>query len=265
MDFDESRIYLPGDDVRTIDWRVTARTGIAHTKVFREERERSVILVVEFSQSMFFGTRVAFKSVIAAQAAALIGWAAINRGDRVGALLASGSGHHELRPAGGRRGVLRLLNMVVEASHPVNGYGTDDGLDAALVRTRRVVKPGSLVVVISDFYGLDDEAQRHFMRLRAHNDVMACWIRDPLEQHAPPPGRYPITDGRYRAVLDTARVGAQRFEGLCQRREARVRTLIRERGIPIVEINTCDDVGDALQRGFAEPVYTGEARSGTHA
>ncbi len=86
IDFQESRNYQPGDDIRTMDWRVTARTGRPHTKVFQEERERPIIIVIDCNPSMFFGTRVAFKAVIAARLAALIAWAAIRNGDRIGAV-----------------------------------------------------------------------------------------------------------------------------------------------------------------------------------
>ena len=116
MEFAESRIYQPGDDVRSIDWRVTARTGRPHTKLFQEERERPVILLVDLGASMFFGTRKAFKSVLAAETAALIAWAAMHGGDRVGALVAGRSAHMELKPVAGRRGVLRVLRALAALS-----------------------------------------------------------------------------------------------------------------------------------------------------
>jgi uncharacterized protein (DUF58 family) len=191
MEFAESRAYQPGDDVRTIDWRVTARTGRPHTKLFQEERERPVILLVDLCASMFFGTRRAFKSVVACEAAALVAWAALARGDRIGALLVAGDGHRELKPAGGRRGVLRVLRaLALLARHDTHRSSTeDDRLAEALERARHVARPGSLVVVISDFHGFGADAERHLTRLRQHNDVMACWITDALELAPPPPGR----------------------------------------------------------------------------
>ena len=117
MDYQESRVYQSGDDIRSMDWRVTARTGRAHVKLYQEERERPVVVMVDLGPGMFFATRGAFKSVIAARAAALIGWAAIQNGDRIGALLFNG-GHHEIRPQGGQRGVLRLIRELVTATDP---------------------------------------------------------------------------------------------------------------------------------------------------
>ena len=117
MDYLESRAYQPGDDIRSMDWRVTARTDSAHVKLYQEERERPVVVMIDLGPGMFFATRGAFKSVIAARAAALIGWAAIQNGDRIGAFLFNG-GHHELRPLGGQRGVMRLIRQLVAATDP---------------------------------------------------------------------------------------------------------------------------------------------------
>ncbi len=110
IDFAEVRVYQPGDDIRTIDWRVTARTGVAHTKLFQEERERPVLLLVDQSSSMYFGSRVMFKSVLAARTAALLAWAVLERGDRIGGIVFSEHGHREIRPRRNKHAVLRLLN-----------------------------------------------------------------------------------------------------------------------------------------------------------
>ena len=103
VDYAESRIYQPGDDIRQMDWRVTARTGKPHTKVFREERNRPVIVWLDLRRPMLFATRGAFKGVRAAEAAALVAWSAVANGDRLGGLVFSETEHHELRPALGSR------------------------------------------------------------------------------------------------------------------------------------------------------------------
>ena len=204
MEFAESRIYQPGDDVRSIDWRVTARTGRPHTKLFQEERERPVILLVDLGASMFFGTRKAFKSVLAAETAALIAWAAMHGGDRVGALVAGRSAHMELKPVAGRRGVLRVLRALATVSRPARDEEEQKiDLSGSLLRARHVARPGSLLVIISDFYGLDEAAVGHLTRMRQHNDMLACWIHDALEREPPPPGRYGVSDGWQTATLDT--------------------------------------------------------------
>lgn len=251
MEFAESRIYQPGDDVRSIDWRVTARTGRPHTKLFQEERERPVILLVDLGASMFFGTRTAYKSVLAAETAALIAWAAMGGGDRIGALVAGRSHHLEVEPVSGRRGVLRVLRALAALSRQEsNDEEQQIKLCDSLLRARHVARPGSLLVVISDFYDLDEEAAAQLSRMRQHNDMLACWIHDGLEIAPPPPGRYEVSDGWQTATLDTvgrrarARYAASfgaRFEALC--------ATLGRLAIPLLPIATGDDVAETLRRG----------------
>lgn len=251
MEFAESRIYQPGDDVRSIDWRVTARTGRPHTKLFQEERERPVILLVDLGASMFFGTRTAYKSVVAAETAALIAWAAMGGGDRVGALVAGRSGHMELKPVAGRRGVLRVLHALAALSRPAaNDEEQRIGLRESLLRARHVARPGSLLVIISDFYGLDEDAAGHLTRMRQHNDMLACWIHDALEREPPPPGRYGVSDGWQTATLDTlSRRARSRYVESFGAEAERLRTTLGRLAIPLLPIATGDDVAEALRRG----------------
>jgi uncharacterized protein (DUF58 family) len=251
MEFAESRIYQPGDDVRSIDWRVTARTGRAHTKLFQEERERPVILLVDLGASMFFGTRTAYKSVLAAETAALIAWAAMHGGDRVGALVAGRSAHLELKPVSGRRGVLRVLRALAALSRPAKDDEDQHiGLCDSLLRARHVARPGSLLVVISDFYGLDEDAAGHLSRMRQHNDMLACWIHDVLEREPPPPGRYGVSDGWQTATLDTTgRRARARYAASFAAQFERLRATLGRLAIPLLPIATGDDVAEALRRG----------------
>lgn len=253
MDFQEFRAYQPGDDIRTMDWRVTARTGRPHVKVYQEERERPVIVLVDLSPSLFFGTRQAFKSVIAVRAATLIGWAAVGRGDRIGAFLFSEHTHHEISPAGGQHGVLRLIRDFVTWSDPDTPRDSrrQGSLGAALKRLRRVARPGSLVVLFSDFYSLDADTDSHLTHLRQHNDVLACQVWDPVELTPPPPGRYGITDGITTGVLDTSSAQSrQQYEAYFLDHHLRVRELMRKRGVPLLRLATHDDVADSLRRGL---------------
>ena len=251
MEYSESRIYLPGDDIRSIDWRVTARTGRTHTKLFHEERDRPVLFVVDLGVSMRFGTRKAFKSVVAAEAASLLAWAAADDGDRVGGLVLAGGRAAESRIRGGRRGALGLFRALAAAGDdtaaPVDGGGLED----ALARARRVARPGTLVIAISDFSRLRDRAERHLAKLREHNDLICVWIHDRLEAVPPPPARYPIGDGRRTATLDTrsgevARAIAQRFAGI----ETRITTACERTGAILVRIRCGDDVRGALRQAL---------------
>lgn len=256
MDYLESRGYQPGDDIRSMDWRVTARSGRAHVKVYQEERERPVVAMIDLGPGMFFATRGAFKSVIATRAAALIGWAAIRNGDRIGALLFNG-GHREIRPMGGQRGVLRLIRELVPASDPrtgMNALPNGKHLDEALGRLRRVARPGSLVFILSDFYAIGDDTHRHLQQLRKHNDVFACQIIDPIEIEPPPPGHYAVTDGVHTSILDSrSRSPRQAYSDYFANHHLAVRSLMGRCAIPLLQLSTSEDVTEQLRAGLQNP------------
>ncbi len=207
MEFDESRLYQPGDDIRNIDWRVTARTGKPHTKLFREERERPVFVWLDLRASMHFATRGKYKSVLAAELAAMIAWSALNNGDRIGGVIFSDNEHHELKPQRGKTAVLRLINRIVNdatwAGQIPEGTGKQS-LEHALLRLRRVARPGSLIFLISDFRYLDAQAEIQLSRLSRHNEVVMLFVYDRLEQALPPPGRYKVSDGSREFLVDTS-------------------------------------------------------------
>jgi len=253
MDYLESRAYQPGDDIRSMDWRVTARTDSAHVKLYQEERERPVVVMIDLGPGMFFATRGAFKSVIAARAAALIGWAAIQNGDRIGAFLFNGV-HHELRPLGGQRGVMRLIRQLVTATDPAtvaanqHGVAQNSALNDALLRLHRVARPGSLVFILSDFYGINADTRRHLQRLRTHNDIVACQVVDALELAPPPAGRYAITDGAETGLLDTETTSRRRaYADYFAEHHRAVRNLMQQSAVPLQRIATTDDVAQALR------------------
>ena len=230
MEFDESRPYQPGDDPRSIDWRVTARSTTAYTKLFREERERPVLVCADLRSNMHFATRGCFKSVNAARAAALIAWAAHHRGDRLGGLIFGDTTHRELKPRLGRRAALRFVHQLAEhrdwprtnkkGSEPflsVSEKGSDP-FAQAMSSLRRVARPGRLVVVISDFIGFDRAAQSYLSSVARHNEVLAVFMNDPLERRLPPPGRYRIVSPD--DVIAPPSQHAPRVDDRADRREA---------------------------------------------
>ena len=204
MEFAEARLYQPGDDVRHIDWRVTARSGKTHTKLFREERERPVMLLLDQSRSMFFGSKIRLKSVQAARIAALIGWHSLLNGDRVGGVLFSEKSHCEFRPRSSQKHYLRLLsNITTDHNYIVDNmkenywdFNYDYLLNHALRRLRHVVQSGSLVYIFSDFSGYNEESRKHFFQLTKHSQVNAFLVIDPLEKEISTRGRYAMSDGR---------------------------------------------------------------------
>ncbi|MEJ2229871.1 MAG: DUF58 domain-containing protein [Nitrospirales bacterium] len=267
IDFEESRRYQPGDDVRLMDWRVMARTNEPYLKVFREERERPVFLVVDDRTGMRFGTKVAFKSVIAAHAAALLGWASHERGDRVGAVVFSDEDHVELRPRGGRAGVLQLLNFLAQASAPrfqsvEHPRPSSSSLQLALNRVMTTARPGSLIFLLSDFREWDQQAKHTLIRLGDHQEVVAILIYDQLEQKPPPAGQYPVSDGQRMGIFNTgsAKTVQSYSEQFTQRYED-IRTLCLTRGIGFIPLGTHDDIPFHLRSGLQD---LGKRRSAHH-
>jgi uncharacterized protein (DUF58 family) len=259
MEFDESRPYQPGDDIRSLDWRVTARTGKPHTKLFREERERPVLLWVDYRTPMFFATRGVFKSVLAARTAALLAWSSAHQGDRIGGLVFSDSGHRELRPRRGRGAVLRLIHELAALGKPDDGDQTLARVTAAatqnaahaLGRLRRVARPGSLVFLMSDFRNLGERAESHLLLLAKHNSLVMVFISDPLEEHLPPAGRYRVSDGNRTIDLDTGNKGlglAYREHFLNRRRD--LETLCRRNGMFFLPCSTHQDIVKRLHLAF---------------
>jgi len=191
LDFAEVREYQPGDDVRMIDWKVTARSGKTHTKLFVEERERPVLLVVDFRAGMRFGTQGMYKSVLAARLAALLGWCAVASHDRVGGFVFTDDWHDEIRPQSGRRGLMSLFRAIHHSQQRIPRRGGDQ-LASTLQRLRHGVHGGSTVVLLSDFDGFDDAAHAALGSALQSLDVMAVHICDPLDANLPPAGRYPM-------------------------------------------------------------------------
>jgi uncharacterized protein (DUF58 family) len=256
MEFDESRPYQPGDDPRNIDWRVTARSSEAYTKLFREERERPVLIVTDLRSSMHFATQGCFKSVSAARAAALLAWAAHHRGDRLGGIVFGDTRHRELRPRLGRQAALRYVHEIV--THP-DWKSSDDQaasdeeppLTQAMSALRRVTHPGSLVIVISDFVGMSRNAQSYLSGVARHNEVLAILLSDPLERRLPPPGRYRLVSHDEEMAIDTYARGARSdYQRLFEDRIAAMEKFSQRYGIHLLQLSTEDDPIQSLQQAL---------------
>ena len=253
MEFDESRPYQPGDDPRSIDWRVTARSTTAYTKLFREERERPVLVVVDLRANMHFATKGCFKSVNASRAAALLSWAAHHRGDRLGGLIFGDTTHRELKPRLGRRAALRYVHELV--AHPdwnirERAPESDDEapLTQAMSALRRVARPGSLVVILSDFFGFARAAQSYLSSVARHNEVLAVFLNDPLERQLPPPGHYRLVSRDDELAIDTYARGARRdYRQAFQARRHELEAFCRRYGVHLMPLSTEDDPVTALQ------------------
>jgi len=263
IDFEEFRPYQQGDDIRTIDWRVTARTGKPFTKVFREERERPVIIAVDQSSSMYFGSQVAFKSVIAAQAAALFCWMAIDNGDRVGGLVYGDTEQSLIRPKRSRRSALHLLDQIQKFNSLLSTQTTHHAdttevpstarLSDSLAEIRRITKPGSTLYIISDFTTLDDLAMRYLSQLSQNNNVVCCFVYDALEENLPVPGYYSITDGENKGTLNSFSKKARQAyqENFKTRMETLQGDLVKLR-IPFLKLRTNQLVVEQIRKWTAQ-------------
>jgi len=256
MEFDESRPYQPGDDPRSIDWRVTARSTTAYTKLFREERERPVLVVVDLRANMHFATRGCFKSVNASRAAALLSWAAHHRGDRLGGLIFGDTTHRELKPRLGRQAALRFVHQLAEHPDWGNRYLASDDtepLTQAMSSLRRVARPGSLVVVLSDFVGFSRGAQSYLSSVARHNEVLAVFLNDPLERQLPPPGRYRLVSNDNELAIDTVAKAARKdYREAFQARTQELEAFCKRYGVHLMPLSTEDDPVTALQTALGK-------------
>jgi uncharacterized protein (DUF58 family) len=249
MEFDETRLYQPGDDIRSIDWRVTARTGKTHTKVFREERERPVFISVDDRLTMQFATRGVFKSVLAAKLAGLLAWAAEYHGDRIGGQIFSELECRELKPQNGRHAVLRFLSAIVGKTNltsSINELGTTAlpkiTLEQVLARLAQHARPGSLVYVISDFRGINEQTETYLAKLAQHCEVVLIFIYDPLESSLPTKGRYRFTNNERDVVIDTSdKQRLKNFQQLFTLRLQRIESLAKKRGLTFIKCSTSED------------------------
>ena len=251
IEFDELRAYQPGDDVRSIDWRVTARTGRPHSRVFREDHEQPVWLLTDLGPAMRFGTRRAFKSVAAAEASALLSWWSVEAGDRVGGFVLGEDRCVAHPPRGQQARHWAFLQALAKATEPREAKDEEDNtavsLDAALGRLATAVHPGSRVFIISDFEGLGPAGRRHLIQLARWCDVRCVLVYDVLEAHAPPNGEYRIHDGSgSRAITVGGRRPRQDYEDLFHERVEELRQFCQAHRVELMALRTDENPGDVL-------------------
>lgn len=257
MDFEEVRLYQPGDDIRSIDWRVTARTQIPHTKLYREERERPIFMLADQRSSMFFGSRVCFKSVMAAYISSVLGWAAMGNSDRIGGLVFGDHNQREIRPRRSKHALLELIHQLQDYNQQLNSpIATETNtpllsLAKVFSDARRIVKPGSAVFIVSDFHDMDEQCERELYSLSRHADLRLIHIYDPLEQHLD--SKYPLTvsDGKTRLQLPSHQKAFQRaYSQLFSERLEQLTQFSRRLGISLLSIGTQDDCQQILRQTF---------------
>jgi len=242
LNFEELRNYLPGDDIRTIDWKVTARTGKPHVRVYTEERDRPSLLIVDQRMTMFFGSQVYMKSVIAAEAAALVAHRLLAQGDRVGGLVFGDDAIAEHRPVRSPRALHRMLASIAEANqrlHAAASVPEPGSLNRVLQAAARIAKTNYLVMVFSDFDTADADTEPLIRALAQNNDLLLFSVTDPLGYAMPEGFRFTGSDGQLQAEFDTSdRSVREGIETLMQDRLTGISDIARKHGLPFLPLST---------------------------
>ncbi len=242
LNFEELRDYLPGDDIRTIDWKVTARAGTPHVRVYTEERDRPALLLVDQRVSMFFGTQVYMKSVIAAEAAAIAAHRVLAQGDRVGGIVFTEDALAEHRPQRRPVSLSRFLSSIGVANTSLHaglpGNGTVS-LNRILDQAARIANTNALVCMFSDFDGMDESSETLFRRLSQSNDLIAFNISDPSSRQLPRGMKLTVSDGDEQIELDSSDANlSERVKSAMEDRLSQLMAWSGRYGFPVVPLTT---------------------------
>lgn len=255
VDFEEVRLYAPGDDVRSIDWRVTARSGDPHTKLFQEDREQPIVLLIDLRSPMWFGSKNCFKTVLASHIASVLAWAGLDAGERVGGIAMTNSGLFEIKPQRSKRSVLRLLRLMESAPAPSSSsYSkSNDSWPVALSQLKSLSRPGARLMLISDFTDLlsDTSVEKTLRDIVSHRQVVCFKITDPLDAELPPSGKYALTDGNKQIKMDTSMQRLRNaYKDDFEKSQAEVIDYLRRYQVPLVPVDTSENPNELLQRVF---------------
>jgi len=253
LDFEEVRNYVAGDDIRNIDWKVTARTQKTHSKVFSEEKEKPALIVVDQSKSMFFGSQKKTKSVVAAEIAALTAFKVLKEGDRVGGVVFADKGIDIIYPKRDRKNILRFLEKIVTRNRELidsEPMEFEKALNTVLSKVKNIVTHDFLVVIISDFNRYNPDLIKFISRLSLHNDVILTKVYDPMEKMIPQTKiiagdtkRQLLLDGDERKLRD-------RFESTFNEDFEKFKEQMKKHRIPVTSIDTIKDTDVQLKELF---------------
>ncbi len=262
LEFEEVRAYVPGDDVRNIDWRVTARTGRPHLKLYSEDRERSVLVCIDRNDSMRFGTRVTFKSIQAARAAALIGWAAVHNNDRIGSSIFGNvpEGQRFFGPRRSRRSLWRMMKLLCDHK---DHFKQPMALDDHLQLLGKAAPSGSLVFIISDFLNLGHDLKKRLADLHARTDVVLIAVNDPADGKLNKAGTIIFSKGQEKIAIDTDdREGLRAYERAWNRNRQILDDMVKSLRLGFVQLSTDRDARSDLALGLRRIRKTGGRGAG---
>lgn len=253
MDFDQVRLYQAGDDVRNIDWRVTARTQVPHTKVFIEERERPILIISDLRSSMFFGSQ-RLKSVVACEVSAALAWAGLGINDRVGGVIFGAQDQFDIKPKRSHHSALQFIHGLQNFSEALL-TPQEDKLDLAtlLEESRQLALPGSTVFIVSDFHDLNSTCEPHLFSLAKHCNINFCQVTDQLERQLPEPAQYPVTNGEQHVILNTSdKLLRDNFALQFSKRENFIQKLCEQLAAGLLIFDTKEPVMQLLAKAYGK-------------
>jgi uncharacterized protein (DUF58 family) len=253
MDFDEVRIYQPGDDVRSIDWRVTAKTQTPHTKIFREERERPVLVVSDLRSSMFFGSQ-RLKSVVACEISAALAWAGLSANDRVGGLVFGAQRQAEVKSRRSHHAVLQFIHELQDFSEQLLEPAVNQlSLAHILEEARRFSLPGTTIFIVSDFHDFDEDCERHLFELARHGNLNFCRVFDRIETELPEPALYAVSDGEQQRLLDTSDKNLRdAFANAFEERSQRLQKFSQQLSAGLLTFDSAEPIMPVLAQAYGK-------------
>ena len=253
LDFSEVRKYVAGDDIRNIDWKVTARTKVTHSKVFTEEKEKPTFIIVDQSLPMFFGTKKYTKSVIAAKLAAIIAYWSFKQGDRIGGLVFGNQKPDLIAPKRNHKNILQLFGKIVEQSKKnINAEDTDfdQRLSETIKKVSSVISHDFFVVIISDFNRYNPKTIEYISKIALHNDILLAHISDPFERKVPA-SKFVVGNRSKQLILDGRKTKIKdRYNKLFQDNFMQFQQKMDGYGVPILEFNTVENIEDQIISKF---------------
>lgn len=254
LDFEEVRKYVPGDDIRNIDWKVTARTRTTYSKVFNEEKERPNFALVDMSASMMFGSTQFTKAYIAGIVTALAGFKVIKRGDRFGGLIFNDQSYDQIQPKRSRKNLQHFFNHLVSYNEQLlstQKLTQDTRLNEMLYKTSTSLGHDYLVVVVSDFLRVDDQTLKHLINISKHNDVICAQIVDPMEIQLPE-AKMLLSDGDRQMLWSRKSMANQKFSESAKERLQNFKQKVQRFGMVYLTFNTEEEVAVQMKNIIAK-------------
>ncbi|MBU2893608.1 DUF58 domain-containing protein [Colwellia sp. D2M02] len=256
LSFEELRDYRVGDDIRSIDWRVTARTGKPHVRIYAEEKDRSALIIVDQRVNMFFGSKLNMKSVTAAESAAICAYRILEQGDRVGGVVFNDNKINAFKPSKKPQSLEQFINTLSQfnlALHcelplPVKPMLLNQPLEAAT----RLISHDQMIIIISDFDQVDAATEQYLAQMAAHNDVILCLVTDSINQQLPANLNLNVSDGDKQVTLDTSdKKLHQKLQSTFTERTNKVKNWQHQLGITVIELDASQDTLSQFSNAFA--------------